>query len=114
MAISVRRAMTRANLDSTSYDLRAGGGGPEHEQSVSKQAVAALFALDQFTDHLPELEKARAHVQETRTVSDLMIWRLFGQVDAPIYHSKMCRRAAEPCRVRRNMVVTHVRPRLSP
>lgn len=88
MALSVRRAMTRANLDSTSYDLRAGGGGPDQEQSVSKQALAALFAMDQFTDHLPELERARAKVQETRTVSDAMIWRLFGQVDAPIYHSK--------------------------
>ncbi|NTV38812.1 MAG: glycosyltransferase [Demequinaceae bacterium] len=88
MALSVRRAMTRANLDSTSYDLRKGGGGAEEEQPISKQAVAALFALDQFTDNLPELEQARAEVQATRSVSDAMIWRLFGQVDAPIYHSK--------------------------
>lgn len=88
MALSVRRAMTRADLDSTSYDLTTGGGGPELDQSISKQAVAALFAIDQFTEQLPDLVQARAAVQDSRVVSDAMIWRLFGQVDVSIIHAK--------------------------
>jgi glycosyltransferase involved in cell wall biosynthesis len=88
MALAVRRAMMKSGLDSTSYDLRDGGGGAEDEQLVSKQVVATLFALDQFTDHLPGLAAARAEIQRTRTVSDAMVWRLFGEVDAPIYHTK--------------------------
>ena len=88
MALSVRRAVTRAGLDSGSYDLRVGGGGTDAAQPVSKQAVAALYAIDQFTEHLPGLTRDRAVVQASRKVSDVMLWRLFGVVDAPIYDAK--------------------------
>lgn len=45
-----------------------------------------MFAIDQFTQNLPSLRKARDEVQSKRTVPDSMLWRLFGLVDAPIYH----------------------------
>ena len=88
MQLSMRRAVTRAGLDSTGFDLRTGGGGAEPDEDVSKQVLAAVFAVDQFTESLPALSVARAEVQATRAVSDRMLWRLFGHVDAPILRER--------------------------
>ena len=88
MALAIRRGVTRSELDSQSFDLRTGGGGTEPTQTVSKQELSAVFAIDQFTEHLPGLRSDRDKVQATRTVSDAMLWRLFGTVDAPILHDK--------------------------
>lgn len=88
MALSVRRAMTRSGLDSTSFDLRTTEGNTSDTMETPKQVVSALFAIDQFTEHLPGLRESRDHIQSTRTVSDSMLWRLFGVVDAPIIHEK--------------------------
>jgi GT2 family glycosyltransferase/glycosyltransferase involved in cell wall biosynthesis len=85
IALSIRRAITRSGLDSTSFDLRKPGGDAEEKMEISKQAVSAMFAIDQFTENLPGLVKSRNHIQSTRTVSDSMLWRLFGLVDAPVF-----------------------------
>jgi GT2 family glycosyltransferase/glycosyltransferase involved in cell wall biosynthesis len=82
--LAIRRGVTRAGLDSTAYDLRKPGGDSELEQAVSKQAVAAVFAIDQFVENLGSLRKSRDDIQTSRTVSDEMLWRLFGEVDAPV------------------------------
>lgn len=86
MALSVRRAMTRSGLDSSSFDLRRPGGDAEDTMGIPKEAVSVMFAIDQFTENLPSLRKSRDEIQTSRTVSDSMLWRLFGQVDAPILH----------------------------
>lgn len=88
MSLAVRRAMMRSGLDSQLFDLRRGGGGTEPDALTSKQALAALFAIDQFTEALPGLTADREEIQRTRTVSDEMMWRLFGLVDAAIFHDK--------------------------
>lgn len=87
LALSVRRAVTRGKLDSSSFDLRK--GGPDEETAViSRQTVAALFAIDQFVEELDTLSESRAQIQATRTVSDTRIWRLFGLADAPVIQDR--------------------------
>lgn len=88
LALSVRRAISRSELDSTSFDLRKAGGDAEETMEISKQAVAAVFAIDQFTENLPSLRKSRDEIQTSRTVSDSILWRLFGEVDAPVYQEE--------------------------
>lgn len=82
--LAIRRGVAKGELDSMSYDLRRPGGDSESEQDVSKQTVATLFALDQFVANLPPLQVSRDEIQASRTVSDQMLWRLFGEVDAPV------------------------------
>jgi len=88
ISLSIRRGVTRGELDSTSFDLRTPGGDDTDELTVSKQTVAAVFAIDQFVEHLPGLKKSREIVQQTRTIPDAHVWRLFGVADAPITHEK--------------------------
>lgn len=83
MMLAVRRGITRAELDSTSFDLRR-AGHDDPEQPVSTQAIAPLFAIDQFVEQLPSLAASREAVQASRVVSDAAIWRLFGHADAPV------------------------------
>lgn len=87
MALSIRRGVARAGLDSTAYDLRKPGGDRDDTEAVSKQAVSAMFAIDQFTEQLPGLRRSRDEIQTTRSVSDSMVWRLFEHVDAPVYQA---------------------------
>ncbi|MHC5795248.1 glycosyltransferase [Lacisediminihabitans sp. FW035] len=85
MMLSVRRNISRGAVDSTSFDLRKPGGDAEKSVDISKQAVAALFSIDQFVEQLPSLADSRAKIQATRSVSESQIWRLFGYADAPVY-----------------------------
>lgn len=82
MALTVRRAVARGKLDSTSFDLRKGAADSD-TMTIRKETVSGVFAIDQFVDELPKLEAARMAVQSTRVVSDARIWPLFGEVDAP-------------------------------
>jgi GT2 family glycosyltransferase/glycosyltransferase involved in cell wall biosynthesis len=88
MGLSIRRGVTRGELDSTSFDLRKPGGDHTDVTEISKRTVANVFAIDQFVQLLPELKKSRARVQKTREVTDAHVWRLFGVADAPITHEK--------------------------
>jgi GT2 family glycosyltransferase len=84
MALSIRRGVSRSNIDSTSFDLRKSGGDEEISIDVSKQLVAATFAIDQFVELLPSLRASRDSIQSTRTVPESRIWQLFGSADEPI------------------------------
>ncbi|MBG6055930.1 GT2 family glycosyltransferase/glycosyltransferase involved in cell wall biosynthesis [Salinibacterium sp. CAN_S4] len=88
IGLSIRRAITRGELDSTSFDLRKPGGDAEQSIVVSKQTMAATFAIDQFVENLPGLKVARDQIQAGRTVSDERIWKLFGLADAPIFQEE--------------------------
>ena len=84
MALSIRRGVSRAELDSTSFDLRKPGGDKDASIDVSKQLVSAVFSIDQFVEQLPSLRASRDAIQASRTVADSRIWRLFGSADEPI------------------------------
>lgn len=95
MALSMRRAVTRAGLDSTSFDLRKPGGDAEDTLSVEKGAVSAMFAIDQFVENLPSLKKSRDEIQASRVVAGHRIWPLFDNADAPILQDKAYLRGYE-------------------
>ncbi|TFC27634.1 glycosyltransferase [Cryobacterium sp. TMT2-18-3] len=87
LALAVRRAVSRGDLDSTSFDLRKGGDN-EPDMQISRETVAGVYAIDQFVENLPSLKQARDKVQSSRVVADNRIWELFGEVDAPSYQSE--------------------------
>ena len=84
LALTVRRGVAKGGLDSASFDLRAGASN-DPTMEVSKETVAAVYAIDQFVENLPGLVEAREAVQASRVVSDNRIWALFGETDAPSY-----------------------------
>jgi GT2 family glycosyltransferase/glycosyltransferase involved in cell wall biosynthesis len=84
MALGIRRAVARGELDSTEYDLRR--GGPDSPTAEApKSTLATVYGIDQFVQALPELEVARAEIQSSRVVSDARLWPLFGITDAPSF-----------------------------
>ncbi|GAA1692382.1 glycosyltransferase [Microcella alkalica] len=83
LMLAVRRGMTRAPVDSGSFDLRTPGGN-EPQMNIPRMAAAPLVAIDQFVDALPGLRASRDRIQAGRRVSDGAIWRLFGMADAPV------------------------------
>jgi GT2 family glycosyltransferase/glycosyltransferase involved in cell wall biosynthesis len=85
MMLSVRRGVSRGQLDSQSLDLRRPGGDDDQFMQISKQTAAAVFALDQFIEELPSLRADREKIQLSRVVAEAQIWRLFGLADAPVY-----------------------------
>ncbi|WP_104088500.1 glycosyltransferase [Cryobacterium sp. N19] len=84
LALAARRAVARGGLDSTEFDLRRGAdNGPD--TTVAKETVVGLYAIDQFVENLPSLQKSRDDIQSSRVVADNRIWPLFGETDAPSY-----------------------------
>lgn len=88
MGLSVRRGITRGEIDSSSFDLRIPGGDAEPNVGLPKITISALFAIDQFVEQLPSLRASRDEIQASRTVSDNRLWRLFGAADAPVYQAE--------------------------
>lgn len=84
LALAVRRAVARGELDSTEFDLRKGGPDDEFVR-VPRSTLSTIYGVDQFVEELPDLEAARADVQRTRVVSDARLWPLFGITDAPSF-----------------------------
>ncbi|TFD69373.1 glycosyltransferase [Cryobacterium ruanii] len=95
LSLAVRRAVARGNLDSTSLDIRKPGGDSEMDQSVAKETLAGIFAIDQFVENLPSLAQSRAEIQSTRVVFDGSLQRLFGNTDAPSYEGGTYREGYE-------------------
>ncbi|TFD82680.1 glycosyltransferase [Cryobacterium fucosi] len=95
LLLAVRRAIARGELDSTMLDLRKPGGDSESSLPVAKETLAGVFAIDQFVEYLPSLEKSRASIQASRVVFDRPLWRLFGETDAPSYQEESYLRGYE-------------------
>jgi GT2 family glycosyltransferase/glycosyltransferase involved in cell wall biosynthesis len=78
---SVKRAVVESGVDTTQFDLSRGSTSVGSTE-LSSDALAPLFAMDQFVDALPELMAKRADIQRERQRSDAAIWRLFGETNA--------------------------------
>ncbi|MBC7519310.1 MAG: glycosyltransferase [Microbacteriaceae bacterium] len=85
LLLAVRRAVGRAGLDSGSLDLRVSGSDKEPLASVSKEALAGLYAIDQLVEALPGLQAQRDKIQATRMITDRQIRVLLGNTDEPAY-----------------------------
>lgn len=81
LALTIRRGVAVGDLDSTDFDFRGSAVDSQNSESVSRDTLATVYAVDQFVEHLPSLKKSRDEIQETRRVSDRALWSLFGRVD---------------------------------
>ena len=85
LLLALRRGVARAGLDSTAYDIRKASADNELTEAISKDTVATLFAIDQFTQELPSLRKSRDEIQSTRVTPEHAIHRLFLDTNAPSF-----------------------------
>lgn len=81
MLASVKRSIVKSGIDTSTFDLR-GGGGNNDSVTLPSDAVVPLFAIDQFVDQLPSMMAKRHHIQSGRVKSDTAIWKLFGETNA--------------------------------
>lgn len=96
MALSARRSVTDAKLDSLDFEISRPGQVDENAMmSVDRSSIAGLYAVDQFVEALPRLREQRSKIQATRRVSDLALWSLFGDLDVPIQSSNAYRSGYE-------------------
>jgi hypothetical protein len=82
LALTIRRAVATAGLDSTEYDFRKTAVDDQTVEEIPRTSLASVYAVDQFVAQLPALTASRAGVQSSRRVPDRAIWSLFGRVDA--------------------------------
>ncbi|SEM94954.1 hypothetical protein SAMN05216281_102417 [Cryobacterium luteum] len=90
LLLAARRSVSKSGLDAESFDIRRFSGAPdEFDQkiSVDKEAIAGLFALDQFVAALPGLDVDRLKIQTRRTKTDAELFRLFGDMFVPLFDS---------------------------
>jgi GT2 family glycosyltransferase/glycosyltransferase involved in cell wall biosynthesis len=78
---SVKRAVVESGINTSQFDL-ARGSTSALATEVKSDALAPLFAMDQFVNELPALMAKRAVIQGSRKVSDATVWRLFGETNA--------------------------------
>lgn len=90
LALAVRRGVVLGGDDPHALDLGVTQAGPQalkpgeadaptDTAEVSKQTLAAAYAVNAFVEALPELEASREAVQKARQRTDAEILRLFRQ-----------------------------------
>ncbi|MGK0715086.1 glycosyltransferase [Leucobacter sp. W1153] len=85
LLLAVRRGVARAELDSTAYDIRKTSDDDNRAESISKDTIATLFAIDQFVQNLPSLSESRREIQTTRVTGEHVVRRLFAETNAPSF-----------------------------
>lgn len=91
LLLTVRRGSALGHVDRHALDLERGPELDDVEQvPVSKQFLAAVHAIDAFTEELPSLQATRDQIQATRVTSDQELTRLFrlpfhGNISDPDY-----------------------------
>ncbi|MGA1785114.1 MAG: glycosyltransferase family 4 protein, partial [Pontimonas sp.] len=80
MLMSTRRAVSRTGVDTESFDIRRS----DETVGADPLNLVPLMAFDQFLEKLPALKHKRAQVQSSRVVSDVQMWKLFGEPEAPM------------------------------
>ena len=121
MALSVRRATARGNVDPSQLEITRRTGGPEPiDVSIPRTTLAGMLAIDQFVDLLPELSKARAAEQAARVRTDADLVSLMRKAIEPAYplprylaaHEIVCRRL-DAWAMRRRGVLAEAAARLA-
>ena len=87
LMLAVRRGVSRGDADPELLDLAARPpAGPEEESvSVSRETLAATFAIDGLVEHLPGLTEDRQRLQAERRRSDVELLPLFRRALEPAY-----------------------------
>ncbi|MFC4004221.1 glycosyltransferase [Prauserella oleivorans] len=86
LALAVRRATARGELDATQLDLGRDAGPAETAPvPVPRGALAGVLAIDQFVELLPALAEARAAEQAARVRTDADLLPLLRNALEPAY-----------------------------
>ncbi|MQA60435.1 MAG: glycosyltransferase [Actinophytocola sp.] len=86
LALTVRRATARGELDATQLDLERGVGEPVTTPiEVPRSALAGVLAIDQFVELMPSLAASREQVQRTRVRTDADLLGLLRRAIEPAY-----------------------------
>ena len=86
LALAVRRGAAMGGVDTTALDLqRSQSGDDEQSIEIDKTGLASFYAIDQFVEELPSLERERRAVQQRRRRSDRELMPLFGNLLEPCY-----------------------------
>ncbi|MEV6441666.1 glycosyltransferase [Amycolatopsis sp. NPDC051716] len=89
LALAVRRATARGELDATQLDLERGGApsGPieSGDVAIPRTTLAGLLAIDQFVEQLPSLAASRAAEQAARVRTDADLLPLLRKALEPAY-----------------------------
>jgi GT2 family glycosyltransferase/glycosyltransferase involved in cell wall biosynthesis len=81
LALAVRRATARGDLDPTQLEI----GGPDTTQAVPRTTLAGILAIDQFVELLPSLSASRQVEQRARVRSDADLIPLMRRAMEPAY-----------------------------
>ncbi|KZB82319.1 glycosyltransferase [Amycolatopsis regifaucium] len=86
LALAVRRATARGDLDATRFDLAKGVGPAETGPvEVPRTTLAGVLAIDQFVELLPSLAESRAAEQAARVCTDADLLPLLRKALEPAY-----------------------------
>ncbi|AUI63574.1 glycosyltransferase [Amycolatopsis sp. BJA-103] len=86
LALAVRRATARGDLDATQFDLARGVGPAETGPvEVPRTTLAGVLAIDQFVELLPSLAESRAAEQAARVRTDADLLPLLRKALEPAY-----------------------------
>ena len=85
LALAVRRATARGDLDATQLDLERGGANETADVAVPRTALAGILAIDQFVELLPSLAESRAAEQAARVRTDADLLPLLRKALEPAY-----------------------------
>ena len=71
------RFMEMSGIDFDDYDLASGAGSPDPTDTVHRNAVAALLAVEEFTANLDRMTEKRAWIQANRKRTDAELFAVF-------------------------------------
>jgi GT2 family glycosyltransferase len=85
MALTVRRSITRGELNPDLLDIKNSKTSDSDDVTIKKDALTGLLAIDSLVEHLPSLTESRNKIQATRKRSDGEMVALFRQALEPAY-----------------------------
>ncbi|WP_277955035.1 glycosyltransferase [Saccharopolyspora soli] len=86
MALAVRRATARGEIDPTQLEItRRGDGEDDGPVPIDRSALAGMLAIDQFVELLPSLKRSREQEQQARVRTDADLVPLMRKAMEPAY-----------------------------
>ncbi|WP_210435461.1 glycosyltransferase [Saccharopolyspora sp. ASAGF58] len=86
MALSVRRATARGEIDPTQLEItRRGDHEDDSPVPIDRSALAGMLAIDQFVEMLPSLKRSREEEQQARVRTDADLVPLMRKAMEPAY-----------------------------
>jgi GT2 family glycosyltransferase len=85
MALTVRRSITRGELNPDLLDIKNSRQSDTDDVTIKKDALTGLLAIDSLVEHLPSLTESRNKIQASRKRSDGEMVALFRQALEPAY-----------------------------